>query len=176
MALPTVTMLAPPSFGGVIAGTPSGTVYVPNAYNQIACQFADLDVLVDMGFVPVSSGQQPIAYLLGANFNTNTDQIITPYISLNLLYVPQRVLVTNASISLTTAVGGIYDTPSKGGTAIVASGQVYSALTTAVKTLNLTIAAVTREAVGNPLILSLTTAQGVAATADVYVFGDVLVR
>jgi predicted solute-binding protein len=87
--------------------------------------------------------------------------------------VPLRIYVTNASTSLTLAAGGIYTATSKGGTAIVAAGQVYSALTSSSKTLQTTIA-VTDTRTESTLYLSLTTAQGSAATADVYVFADVL--
>jgi hypothetical protein len=83
------------------------------------------------------------------------------------------VVVTNCSVSMTTAAGGFYPATAKGGTAIVAAGQVYSSLTAATVLLNATVAAtplVTRYAQAN-VYLSLTTPQGAAATCDVYVIG-----
>jgi hypothetical protein len=77
------------------------------------------------------------------------------------------------SASLTLAVGGFYPTTAKGGTPIVAATQIYSALTSASVLLNATVAAtplVTRFTV-TPVYLSLTTAQGSAATCDIYVIG-----
>ena len=109
----------------------------------------------------------------GADFNVTTDQAIPiPYAK----YVVRRIVVTNASISLTLAAGGVYTATSKGGSAIVAAAQVYSSLTSSAKYLDATLAAVAATdtfTVAN-LYLSLTTGQGAAATADVYVYGDVL--
>lgn len=91
-------------------------------------------------------------------------------------YVVRFITAQNASISLTTAVGGIYTATAKGGSAIVANTQVYSALTGATKIVNLTLAAVAGTDVRTEslLYLSLTTPQGAAATADIFVFGDLL--
>ena len=106
--------------------------------------------------------------LLGANFNVTTDQAIP------MLYghaVVADIIVTNASTSLTTAAGGFYTAASKGGTAIVAAGQAYSALTGAGVALKCTIAVAQRVTSAGQIFLSLTTGQGSAATADVYVLG-----
>lgn len=120
-----------------------------------------------------------LGQLLGANMNVTTDQtiamtVMTMYASPDLILNPHyridRITVTNASLSLTTAAGGVYTATSKGGTAVVAAAQVYSALTTAVKALDVTIAVLDTR-IDKPLYFSLTTAQGAAATADVYVWG-----
>lgn len=111
--------------------------------------------------------------LKGANFNATTDQAIPINSS---RYVVRKIVVNNASISLTTAAGGVYTAASKGGTALVAAGQVYSALTASTKFVDLTLEAVagTDVVTATTLYLSLTTAQGAAATADIYVYGDAL--
>lgn len=113
-----------------------------------------------------------IGKLVGANMNVTTDNTI-PIVGTSNYFIT-RILVTNASIDLDTAVGGVYTAASKGGTVIVANTQVYSALTTAAKAVALTLAAGATDNVwtGSSLFLSLTTAQGAAATADIYVFGD----
>lgn len=116
-----------------------------------------------------------IGKLIGANFNITTDNII-PISAQADKYVIERIVVTNASISLTTAAGGVYTATAKGGTAVVAAAQVYSALTTATKfvalTLQLTaLTDVFDAATQSNLYLNLTTGQGAAATADVYVYG-----
>jgi hypothetical protein len=130
---------------------------------------------------PFPSGQRVIASLRGANFNTTNDQPII---------IPQRfvafqltsIIVTNATVSLTTAAGGFYPAAAKGGTPIVSAAQTYSALTTANSLMTATLAsfgANTRFSSANlatlngllALYLSLTTAQGVAATADCFVCG-----
>jgi len=173
---PTVVMIAPVGFGGVVTNTPSGTVYTPNAYGQITAVATDVNVLETLGFYPLTVATQPIAQLLGANMNATTDQALTMLLPASMVFVPRRIVVTNASTSLTTAAGGVYDAASKGGNAIVASSQAYSALTTAGAAIYLTIAAFRREAAATKLYLSLTTAQGAAATADVYVYGDAIAQ
>ena len=88
----------------------------------------------------------------------------------------RRITVQNCSTSLTLAAGGIYTATSKGGTAIVASTQVYTVLTGGSKVLDVTLAAIVATDVltAKPLYLSLTTGQGSAATCNVAVFGDIL--
>lgn len=111
-----------------------------------------------------------LSRLIGANMNVTTDQAFN---GLPALYTIDYILITNASISLTTCAGGFYTAATKGGTAIVAAAQVYSALTTAAKILKATIA-VTDKRTEATLYLNLTTAQGAAATADVYIVGTPL--
>lgn len=117
------------------------------------------------------SGYGILGSLSGANFNSTADQAIAMNAS---KYVVRRIVVTNASISLTTAAGGIYGNAAKAGTIIVAAAQVYTALTAPAKFLDLTLTAVmgTDTMTNGTIYLSLTTAQGVAATADVFVFGE----
>lgn len=127
------------------------------------------------------SDYRVVGKLIGANFNVDTDQaipiqisddddVVTPDVG---DFIVANIIVRNASVSLTTAVGGIYTAPAKGGSAIVANSQVYSALTSAVKYVGLTLAGIALTDVLNQenLYLSLTTPQGAAATADIYVYG-----
>lgn len=111
-----------------------------------------------------------------ANFNTTADQAIA--IDLPALlsrYVIDKIDVLNASTSLTLAAGGFYTAGSKGGSAIVAAVQVYSGLTGSTLLLNPTLALATTLRTETTLFFSLTTAQGGAATADIYVWGRVFV-
>ena len=116
--------------------------------------------------------------LIAANFNSTADQIITIFDN-PAKYIVRRIIVTNASTSLTTAAGGVYTAASKGGTAIVAAAQAYTSLTASTLFLDLTLSATgnasttVKSSIPN-LYLSLTTAQGAAATADAYVYGDIL--
>ena len=111
--------------------------------------------------------------LAGANFNTTADQAITGFPA---KYMITGVYATNASGSVTTAVGGIYTAASKGGSQVIYSGQSYSALTTSSALLGLTFAtgALQTAYTAGTLYLSLTTPQGAAMTADVYVMGVTL--
>jgi hypothetical protein len=108
------------------------------------------------------------------DMNVTTDQALTKMGEFSTFFV-DTIRVVNASTSLTTAVGGVYDTASKGGVAIVANSQAYSALTGSTLGLDLTIAAAGKALIttGN-MFFALTTGQGSAATADIYVFGMVM--
>lgn len=132
-------------------------------------------VIRDGGAVP--GAQRVLAAFAGANFNDTGDQplILPPIMTAFQL---TGILITNASISLTTAVGGFYPQAFKAGTAIVAAGQVYSALTSANALLSATLAAgvsTTRYSIANlpdwRIYFSLTTPQGAEATADLYLIG-----
>lgn len=116
---------------------------------------------------------QLLGKLIGANMNVTTDQAIPITRIGSQKYIITKIVVTNASTSLTAADGGIYTAASKGGTAIVAAAQVYTALTSATVALDLTLAVNNTYTLDN-LYFSLTGTQGGAATADIYVFGIVL--
>lgn len=119
-------------------------------------------------------GPQLLGVLKGANMNTVADQPIAIALPPSATkYAISKFIVTNASTSLTLAVGGFYTTTSKGGTAIVANTQVYSGLTGSTKVINPAIA-VTDVRTETTLYFALTTALGSAATADIYIIGDVL--
>lgn len=109
--------------------------------------------------------------LSSADMNVTTDQDFTKVGTFgNFIIIGIRAY--DASTSLTTAVGGIYEAASKGGTAIVANSQAYSALTAATLGLDLTVAAHGKDVLNSSaLYLSLTTPQGGAATAGFYVIG-----
>ena len=128
--------------------------------------------------LPQQFGGILLGKLIAANMNVTTDKKITIF-SNPSKFVIRRIVVTNASTSLSTAAGGIYTAVSKGGTAVVAASQAYSTLTTSALFLDLTLntassANITVKSSVPNLYLSLTTAQGSAATADVYVYGDIL--
>lgn len=122
-------------------------------------------------------------WLYGANMNSTADQAI-PISVPSATYVLDSIWVSNPSISLTTAVGGFYTAASKGGVTVVANTQAYSTLTTNAANTTGNAFAVTLATAGQTtafqgptgtsaiktLYLSLTTAQGAAATADVRVY------
>lgn len=122
-------------------------------------------------------------WLYGANFNTTSDSAI-PISVPSGTWMVDTVVVSNPSISLTTAAGGIYTAASKGGVALVSSGQAYSALTTNAANTTGNSLLLTIATAGNTtalqgyaqtnristVYLSLTTAQGAAASADVRIY------
>ncbi len=130
---------------------------------------------------PVSPFYYTGAYVLlgkltSANMNVTTDQGIAIHLPAGVAkYTVEKIDVTNAAVSLTTAAGGIYTAVAKGGTAIVAAAQAYAALNgTAAKLLSLTLAVTNSTFTAPILYLSLTTPQGGAALADVYIWGRLL--
>lgn len=140
--------------------------------------YSDVLDLMNSGCVPIASFGAGImlGFVKGANMNVTTDQAfdMSPGWTSLFSFRITKITAEGASLSLTTAAGGIYPAASKAGTAIVAAGQAYSALTSSALALDLTIAAAnTVYAPGVQPILSLTTGQGVAAVANFYIFGDV---
>ena len=107
-----------------------------------------------------------IGTLVGANFNITTDQEITLKSG---TWRITKIQTTNASTSMTTAAGGFYSAASKGGVAIVAASQAYSGMVNPGDIVTCTIAAYANAV--TQLFFALTTGQGAAATADIYVYG-----
>jgi hypothetical protein len=109
------------------------------------------------------------------NFNSTADQAVPIQFPPGYTkYVVTGMVAYNPSTSLTTAAGGLYNATSKpAGGILVAAAQVYTALTAAGKFLSATLAALagTDIQTATILYLSLTIAQGVAATADVAILG-----
>ena len=138
---------------------------------QLRDRLATIGALAEPSTNP-SPPTRMIGRLLAANFNITTDQAITlPAGS----WIITGVYAVKGSINMTTAAGGVYTAASKGGTAVVAAGQVYTGLTgTATDVATLTMAAtptVTLTASGTGLYFALTTGQGAAATGDIFVYG-----
>jgi hypothetical protein len=136
-------------------------------------------VVQDGGTLPAAA--RVLAKGTSYSFNTTNDQPIA---------IPQRVtafaltgvLITNASISLTTAAGGFYPQAAKGGVPIVPAIQTYTMLTNSSLLLWATLSSFgqnTRFSAANlgtiagflNIWFSLTTAQGAAATGDCYLVG-----
>ena len=79
------------------------------------------------------------------------------------------VIVTNASTDLTTAQLAVYTAPSAGGTAVKSAAALTNNSTAA--KVNVLAATSTDAITGTPLYIRCTTAQGAAATADVFIYG-----
>jgi hypothetical protein len=161
---------------GKVYVTSQGAVYNSDSATGIIVNVGTPQDVIDLlaaGCAVVNPPPTDLLFSLkGANFNTTTDQILVA--SFTGKFRPTRFVVTNASLSLTTAAGGFYTAPAKGGTALVGAGQVYTALTAATIALECTLAAPADVwPAGTAVILSLSTPQGAPATADVYIYGDV---
>lgn len=154
----------------------SGVLQGGNVTPGHSVQWLTDGVIADAGPNPYS--QRVLASLLNADFNNaNNDQPILLPSLLNAFQLT-GIIVANASVSLSVAVGGFYPQVSQGGSAIVAAGQTYSALTSSALLLNATLTAYaqaqyfTRTQLTNwAIYLNLTTPQGSVATANVYLLG-----
>lgn len=133
--------------------------------------------LDDAIFAISGTGSVLLGKMSAANFNSTDDQPVLISLAAGVTkYIVRRITVAGASISLTTAVGGIYTDVAKGGSTVVGAAQSYAALTAPEKFLDLTLDTLptTEWLQFSKLYFSLTTPQGAAATADVYFFGEVL--
>jgi hypothetical protein len=108
-----------------------------------------------------------LASYQGVNVNQTGDTVLP--ISNTSNYSVSNVIFTNASTSLTTALAGVFTAPAAGGTAIVANAAL-SALTGSTVVSQRTVAATASQA-GQNLYVNVGTAQGAAATMDVFVYG-----
>ena len=130
---------------------------------------------------PVCGVSRLIGVVLGANVNqTNTDIPIPLILLPGANFVVSKILINNASTSLTTATFGVFSATAAGGVVIVTAGAVMTGLTAPTSNLSATLAATATTTVlnqttqANLLYLRVGTAQGAAATVDCYVWGDVL--
>lgn len=108
-----------------------------------------------------------LASFQSVNLNAAGDTVL-PIINTDR-YGVSNVIFTNASVSLTTAAAGLFTAPSAGGTAIV-SNAALSAMTSASVVSQRTVAS-TAAISGQNLYVNVGTAQGAAATMDVFVYG-----
>jgi hypothetical protein len=155
----------------------SGNVYVADQYGIITNVGTpnDQQDLINAGCAVLTPPPTDLlGQLLQADFNSVTDHIITFPLAGNIKYRIRRITVNNTTVNgMSTAVGGFYTAAAKAGTAIVANTQIYTGLTNALTALDLTLAAPNLILpAGTPLYFSLTTPQGAAAKADIYVYGD----
>jgi len=116
----------------------------------------------------------PKTGLLGSvtGVNLNLGATDTPITITSANYIVTSVVVTNASINLTTATAGIFN--AGGGVGIIAADQALTALTAAINFRNLTLSGVgiTDRQTAGQLQVRCGTPQGAAATADFYIFGQ----
>jgi hypothetical protein len=108
-----------------------------------------------------------IASAQGVNLNAVADTIAPILVAGNVSV--QSIIVANASISLTTAQLAVYTGAGATGTAVKSAYALSgNNSTTAVV---VTAATSTNSIAGSPLYIRCTTAQGAAATADVFIYG-----
>lgn len=126
-------------------------------------------------YTPAAQGHAPLFVLRGANMAVTTDQAFTKMFSgTNYQITGIYALAKTGAVAALTA-GGIYTAAAKAGIALVAAAQVWTSLTAAGKLQTVTLGAPIASDVQTATpILSLTTASGTAATADIFITGVVL--
>jgi len=107
-----------------------------------------------------------LAVFQGVNANATGDTVL-PIIDATT-YSVKNVVFTNASVSLTTAAAGLFTAPSASGA--IVSNAALSGLTGSTVVSERTVAS-TAAQTGQNLYVNVGTAQGAAATFDVYVYG-----
>lgn len=104
----------------------------------------------------------------GVNVNATGDQAVI-FLFNSQSFSVKEVVMTNASISLTTAAAGLFTAPGGGGTPIVANAAL-SGLTGPTVVSQRTVAT-TAVQTTDYMYLNVGTAQGAPATVDIYIYG-----
>lgn len=122
--------------------------------------------------VPVAQIQQLLFVLRSADMAVTTDQIMVKVFA-GSKYIITNMYGTRVSGAYNTAcLGGLYTAASKAGNALVASTQTWAALTGASTVQTATLAAIAGTSVSTATpYLSLTTGNGAALSADIFLFG-----
>lgn len=123
--------------------------------------------------LPASYVYQRLWVLRSADMTLTSDQAFTKLFS-GTVWVPAAVVAKWVSGAFSIAcAGGVYTSASKGGNAIIAAAQVYSALTGSLTSVMPALALTTVQNSAS-LFLSLTTGNSAALTADFFVYGLVV--
>ena len=118
-------------------------------------------------------GVTPMFVLRNANMQLTSDQPFQKIGSfINWLPTSITGILTSGGVTV-ACLGGIYSASAKGGTAIVAAGQSWLGITGALGATLATIAALVAGMNITP-ILSLTTGSTAAATANLFIYGNIL--
>jgi len=117
-------------------------------------------------------GSVLLGSVTGANLNaTAGSDIVVPLIDTPSKFRVRAIAMTNGSINPTTARFTVQTAAAVGGVVVVSA--VTPSLASAAVVQDLTIASTnTISGTGN-LYINLTTAQGAAATVDIYIYGDI---
>jgi hypothetical protein len=125
--------------------TSSGNPYRSDQNGVIANVGTSQDVtdLQAQGCQVISPSPPNLLFTLkGANLNSTADQQLNQTAWAGKFRIT-KIVITNASVSLSTAAGGFYTGAGKTGTTLVAASQSYSSLTTALLALEATLNAPT---------------------------------
>ena len=112
----------------------------------------------------------------GLNLQSTADQVLAKQFSGTLYRITDIFAVGKSGGASVVCAGGIYTDVSKGGSVLVSAAQSWIGVSAAGKLTQATLAALlgTDAQSAGTLYFSLTTGSTAAATADVFVYGQVL--
>ena len=117
---------------------------------------------------------QTLFVLRGADMTLTTDQVFTKLCGFTNYVVTNIVGVRKTGAFGTACLGGVYTAASKGGSALLAATQIWAALTGAGTAQAATLANILQTVAASATpILSLTTGNTGALTADIFIQGIV---
>jgi hypothetical protein len=119
----------------------------------------------------------PIVYVKGVSIATaNTDRsVLIVGLPSGARYVVRRIVVTNASVNLSTSKATLGVFTGAGGTGTtISAAALLTTLTAVTKFSDRTLAVLTDTQNALTLYVRTVAAHGSTATVDVYIFGDVL--
>lgn len=141
-----------------------------NQSGQVAAVMAPFAPTPSNPFPQGTAALRLLAFKQGVNANQLGDTAMN--IINSSAWTAATVVLSNASISLTTAAAGIFTAAAAGGTAIRANAAL-AALTgpTVTNAAAAAAAALALKSTVQQIFVNVATAQGAAATFDVYVYG-----
>lgn len=118
---------------------------------------------------------QPLFILRDADMQSTSDQQFVKNGTFTKYTISKIVAIRKTGGTSVACAGGIYSAASGGGDALVAVGQSWVALTGANKVVSATVAAVANTDAHNTTpYLKLATGSTAAATADLFIYGEVI--
>jgi hypothetical protein len=124
--------------------------------------------------VSAANTLQVLFVLRSANVQLTTDQVFTKLFTGTKYRITEIIAAQKTGGATVACAGGVYDTASKAGNAIIAAGQSWVTLAASVNVVG-TLAAVNNTALltATPF-LSLSTGSTAACTADFFIVGYVI--
>lgn len=124
--------------------------------------------------LPRDFGYKVLGRYLGVNLNSANTDFLVPLTDSYTNYVVRRVMITNSSIATpSTCTVGVFTAAAAGGNTLVSSAGITLAnATSSYFDMTLASSATNTVQTAAALYVRVGTAQGAAATADVYIYGD----
>lgn len=158
-----------------LAQTPVSSAAINTALGYTPMANTSSAVTTALGYTPIAGANvmQALFVLRNADLTLTSDQAFTKLFTGTKYAVTSAYAIQKTGAFGVAALGGVYTAASKGGTPIIAAAQSYAALTGTL-TSALPVIAVLSVQNATPLILSMSTGNTGALTADFFIFGVIL--